>query len=392
MSNKSLLSSPFGDYSIALNSDNSYSDANPLKGFNAADEYLLNHLSEIDFSKYPKTLIVNDKFGALTLSLASKTEITCYGDSINSFNAIKNNAYLNNVDVSAVKFLPVNEKLYTKFDLVIIKMPNSFDLLEFQLQQIYSHVKTRNLIIAAEMVKYVTSPLLQKFESNIGKVTTSKAVKKARLIFSELNTELELPTKKLVKEFVVSDLNIKIQEEKLLPLNLVNYPGTFSSGKLDQGSRLLLENLRLTEKDKIIYDLGCGNGVLGIVAAKVQPKANLYFFDESYLAIESAKESWEKNQLANKVYYYTASQINETIPKADVILCNPPYHIGNTRSNEIALLMFEQAKNQLNPGGRLIVVSNHHLNYITQLKKHFSRVKEKEKNSKYHIIIATQES
>lgn len=43
-------------------------------------------------------------------------------------------------------------------------------------------------------------------------------------------------------------------------------PGVFSRGRVDRGSRLLLQAARLDGARRIL-DLGCGYGVLGIVAA-----------------------------------------------------------------------------------------------------------------------------
>ena len=53
-----------------------------------------------------------------------------------------------------------------------------------------------------------------------------------------------------------------------------------------------LEQMAVTEQQLRIVDLGCGNGVLGLIAAAMNPAAKLLFCDETYMAIASAEENF----------------------------------------------------------------------------------------------------
>lgn len=77
-------------------------------------------------------------------------------------------------------------------------------------------------------------------------------------------------------------------------LEMINHAGVYSREKLDLGSRLFLENLPVSDSYKTIVDLGCGNGVLGLMAAIKNPSAKIIFTDESYMAVESSIDNFMK--------------------------------------------------------------------------------------------------
>ncbi len=41
-----------------------------------------------------------------------------------------------------------------------------------------------------------------------------------------------------------------------------------------------------------VADLGCGNGVLALACALANPEAQFTLVDESYMAVQSARENW----------------------------------------------------------------------------------------------------
>ena len=63
----------------------------PLQAFDAADEYLLKHLSSCSLASNARTLILNDNFGALAASLASQMQVHSSGDSFLAHQALRNN-------------------------------------------------------------------------------------------------------------------------------------------------------------------------------------------------------------------------------------------------------------------------------------------------------------
>ena len=85
-----------------------------------------------------------------------------------------------------------------------------------------------------------------------------------------------------------------------------------------------------------IVDLGCGNGVLGLVAAIRNPAATLTFVDESFRAVASAKHNWQTlfGDSRSAVFEVGDSLTPVANGSADVILCNPPFHQSNAMGDD----------------------------------------------------------
>ena len=102
----------------------------------------------------------------------------------------------------------------------------------------------------------------------------------------------------------------------------------FSSQQLDDGTRLLLENLPTSKPVKIL-DMGCGYGGLGIPVAAAYPDAQLHMVDRDLLAVRFAAENANLNRLANTVTTggLGFDRLSPDL-KFDWILCNLPARIG----------------------------------------------------------------
>ncbi len=121
-------------------------------------------------------------------------------------------------------------------------------------------------------------------------------------------------------------------------------------------------------------DLGCGNGVVGLIFAKNNRSANIHFIDESFMAIESARENFEQAFKNRPAYFYVGDCLTDVVANSvDLILCNPPFHQQHVIGDFIAQTMFKQAKNVLKKNGELWVIGNRHLNYGISLAQIFGK-------------------
>jgi 16S rRNA (guanine1207-N2)-methyltransferase len=141
-----------------------------------------------------------------------------------------------------------------------------------------------------------------------------------------------------------------------------------------------------------IADLGCGNGLLGLVAKRLQPAAALYFFDESYQAVAAAEENYSRNNLSSQepaaLFSVDDGFSHYEGELFDLILCNPPFHQGHVIGDQIAWQMFTQSKRQLRPGGELWIVGNRHLNYHIKLKRIFGNCRQIAANPRFVVLSA----
>lgn len=367
-----------------------------LRAWDAADEYLLNHISEHKLvEKNTCALIVNDAFGALILGIkAQEAEASIHGvnDSFSARQGLLANAEINNLDLgsfqctNSLSIAPVES---AKTDLILIKIPKSLAHLELQLSQLKPFISDATVVVAVGMVKTIHSSTLKIFENVIGRTTTSLARKKARLIFSEPDLE------RIDEPHEANPLERKISADETAsghPISLMSYPGVFAHGKLDIGTRFLLENLNIPQSSEKILDLGCGSGVMGIAAALQNQTTKVTFVDDSYLAVESAKlsvkQSIPENRQEDMFFLTTHSMWGIEDESQDLILNNPPFHDAGAKTSNIALDMFKDSKRVLKKGGQLIVIANRNLGYHMHLKRIFGNCETVKGNKKFVILIS----
>ena len=100
-----------------------------------------------------------------------------------------------------------------------------------------------------------------------------------------------------------------------------------------------------------VIDLGCGNGALGLAVALADPTAHVTFLDESRLAIRSAEATIERSfdGRDDGTFRRPAFRLSDCLDglpgeSADLILCNPPFHLGRVQTDDVAWKMFTAAK------------------------------------------------
>jgi len=355
-----------------------------LRAWNAADEYILDHVTEnITLCESSNILIINDQFGALTCSLSECSPV-CWSDSFLSRTAIAENLKTNRLPEKNYFIERIENITQTDicFDLILIRIPKHNSLLEFQLKSLAKLINDETVILSAGMTKEIHNSTTTLFNRYIGETTTSLAKKKARLIFSKPS---------LVPK-TLHDLQSDIKTYELQNHKLTSYglPGVFSRDSLDIGSRVLLNYLPETKENQNLIDLGCGTGILGTIVAKDNSTLNLTFCDESFLAVESAKITYEKNIGRNAKFHVTDVLAGLENNQYDHILCNPPFHQQNVQTLSIANKMFRQSALKLKDTGELRVVANRHLKYSPMLNQYFKNVKMISNDSKFVVWLAKQ--
>ena len=351
-----------------------------LRAWDAADEYLLNTLSEdMKPSADARILIFNDSFGELAVAL-SPFQPQAVSDSYLSQQATRLNLAGNGLPEHSVKLINSLESLKGLFDLVLIKVPKTLALLEDQLIRLHPHLQPSTQIILAGMIKTLPPSIWKMLERLVGLTTTALARKKARLIFASPDAALVIPA---------SPYPVCYQLEGSDYL-ITNHANVFSRDSLDIGTRFFLQHLPFRQDACDIIDLGCGNGLLGLMAAERNPSATIHFVDESFMAVASAKENFYRafGQERNATFHVGDGLKDFESASADLILCNPPFHQHNTVGDQIAISLFKQSKKVLRKGGELLVIGNRHLNYHVNLDRLFGKHSIVASNAKFVILNA----
>lgn len=350
----------------------------PLQAFDAADEYLLNHLHELGLHAGSRVLLLNDSFGALAASLAPHCTVISGGDSHLGFLALQKNLARNQLPDAAVTFVPASQAPQGPFDWVLIRVPKTLALLEEQLIRLHGQLAPGARVIAAAMLKHLPRAAGDLLERYIGPVQASLAVKKARLLSAT-------PTD---KPAVVSPYPSRYTLEQP-PLQLLNHANLFCREGLDIGTRAFLPHLPKSLAARRVADLGCGNGVLGIAHALANPQDELTLVDESYMAVQSAAENWRAALGERPVTVRAGDGLAEQAAESlDLVLCNPPFHQQQVVGDFLAWRMFTQARAALVTGGELWIVGNRHLGYHGKLKRLFRGVEQVAATPKFVVLRA----
>ena len=126
--------------------------------------------------------------------------------------------------------------------------------------------------------------------------------------------------------------------------------GVFSKDGLDFGSRLLLENIPLTEIGESLLDVGCGYGVFGIVLNKILG-VKVTMCDVNRRALHLAEKNIKENKCSD-CSVIESNCYQNIDSKYSTIITNPPIRAGKKVVYEI----LEGAKDYLLLGGRLFFV------------------------------------
>lgn len=359
-----------------------------LQAWDAADEYLLNTLAES--LKLPnasatlttsdaRILILNDSFGALAVALSGFRPYAL-SDSYLSQQATRLNLAVNGLPEHSVSLLSSLDLLEGIFDWVLIKVPKTLALLEDELIRLHPHLAPSAQIIVAGMIKTLPSSVWKLLERLVGPTKTSLARKKARLIFASPAAGISIPPSPYPVCYRLENTGHLIS----------NHANVFSRDSLDLGTRFFLQHLPFRRDACDIIDLGCGNGLVGLIAAERSPAAIVHFVDESFMAVASAKANFHRvfGTLRKATFRVGDGLIEADSKSADLILCNPPFHQQNTVGDQIAVSLFKQSRRVLRKGGELWVIGNRHLDYHNYLDRLFGAHSIVAANSKFVIVKA----
>ena len=137
-------------------------------------------------------------------------------------------------------------------------------------------------------------------------------------------------------------------------------------------------------------DLGCGTGVLAASIAIARPDLEVIATDQSSAAVASATATMAANGLSDRVTVVRDDGLYlQPDDSADVILLNPPFHIGAAVHTGLAERLFEDAARVLKPGGQLWTVFNTHLGYRQALARTVGPTELVTHNAKFTVTVST---
>ena len=144
----------------------------------------------------------------------------------------------------------------------------------------------------------------------------------------------------------------------------------FSPAHADRGTLAMLSCARL-EPGMRVMDLGCGCGLVGILAAQVCGEANVILSDIDPVAVAVARRNAARNGVPGVEVVESDGFRNVDASGFDLILSNPPYQSDFS----VAKGFIEKGFNRLKPGGRLMMVTKRREWYRNKLVHIFGGVR-----------------
>jgi 16S rRNA (guanine1207-N2)-methyltransferase len=166
--------------------------------------------------------------------------------------------------------------------------------------------------------------------------------------------------------------------------------GVFSYGAVDRGTRLLLEALEVHPGDEVL-DVGCGYGVVGIVAGARAPEGRAVLVDVNERAVALSRENARHNRVRNVEVLVGDLYGPVQRRRFDVVATNPPIRAGRA----VLRALVEGAREHLRPGGRFYLVARTAQGARTlgrMVAEVFGNVQEVARGGGYRVYRAVREA
>ncbi len=337
-------------------------EAPGLVAVDAADRLLLDLAGPALAAAAPGTLVVlDDHHGALTLGAAlayGATAIRVHQDLLTGERALANNAARAGL-TDRYRSGELDAGLLRDAAVVVLRMPRGLAQLDELADAIARWAGSDVIVFAGGRDKHLTPAMNDVLARYFADVRPSRGRQKSRVIVASGPKPVAAPP------FPVT------AEPAELGLSVVAHGAAFAGPRLDIGTRFLLEHLsRMRPDAAVAVDLGCGTGILAAALARARPALRVLATDQSAAAVASARATMRVNGLAGRVAVLRDDAMGR-IPDAgaDLIVCNPPFHVGAAVHTGSAMTMFRAAGRVLAPGGELWTVYNGHLGHRGMLER-----------------------
>ena len=380
-------------------------EADNLQAYDATDLLLVDRALA---SGVPgrEVAVIGDEYGAITLALthAGLDGVRVHQDLATGRRALARNA--GELGIEAFSTHELDATLLDGARLVLLQLPKALAELEEIADAVARWAAPDVVLVAGGRVKHMTITQNEVLGRSFAQVQAERAERKSRLVVA--SDPRPVPPE--------PPFPVTAQHDGLV---LVAHGGAFAGARLDIGTRVLLDMLGLdgsqlstdvsasprnaaesatpadpccvvndTESSPAltVVDLGCGTGALAASYALAHPEARVIATDRSAAAAASARATMAANGVADRVTVMhddAASELADA--SADLVLLNPPFHLGSSVHTGAATRLFEAAARILRPGGELVTVFNSSLAYRGELTRLIGPAEQLGRTSKFTV-------
>lgn len=357
-------------------------EAQNLYAVDASDRLILDEAAQALATTAGGVVVIGDHHGALTLGAITRhglTDVRTHQDRLLGERALQANAKRWGMGgFTQHGFTP---ELVDGARVVLLQLPRSLDALDDIAGLIAEHADPRVVVVAGGRIRHMTTAMNDVLGRYFASVQAHLARQKSRVLVAT-RPRTERPANRWPESRGHPDLGITV----------CAHGGAFAGTGIDIGTRALLRHLDAIPADiTSAVDLGCGTGVLAVLLARANAGLTVTATDESAAAVASAKATVAANGLEGRVVVVRADGA-ETVPdaSADVVLLNPPFHVGAAVHDGVARTLFAEAARVLKPGGELWAVWNSHLRYRPTLERVVGPTRQISRDPKFTVTVSTR--
>ncbi|MFD0045798.1 class I SAM-dependent methyltransferase [Pseudarthrobacter scleromae] len=374
-------------------------EAPNLQAWDATDRLLLEAAADL-VPGGSTVAVIGDRYGALTLgalATLSPASVRVHQDLVTGERALQLNAAAcrnaahvpeatartsggGAADQPGFTQLPLGPELLAGAQAVLLQLPKTLAELDEVAAAVARYAAPDVTLLAGGRVKHMSLGMNSVLERHFRSVRPQLARQKSRVILAGGPQGSGEQERYPVVEHL-ADLDLKVAA----------HGAVFAGTKLDIGTRFLLTFLPSMTAARHAVDLGCGTGILAAMYARQHPGSQVTATDQSAAAVASAQATAQANSLAERITVLQDDALS-TMPdrSVDLVLLNPPFHVGAGVHAGAGLKMIEAAGRVLAPKGELWTVFNRHLPYLPALERHVGPTVVKGRNPKFTVTLSTR--
>jgi 16S rRNA (guanine1207-N2)-methyltransferase len=325
-------------------------EAPDLVAVDATDRLLLDEAAPLLAGCGPgEVAVIDDSYGALTLgavALHGARDVTVHQDLLVAERALAGNADRAGL-AGCYRQLPLTTELTHGVRVVLVKAPKALDALREIAEVVAAGAAPDVTLLVGGRVKHMTHAMNDVLHESFTDVSATLARQKSRVLVARRPRPVTLSFP-------------RCREHSDLGLTVCAHGAAFAGSKVDAGTRALLAALdRMAPEARSALDLGCGTGALAVALARARPGLAVLATDQSAAAVASAAATVAANGVTDRVEV-RRDDAAATVPdgSVDLVVCNPPFHLGAAVVTAAADRLFAAAARVLRPGGELWCVFN----------------------------------
>lgn len=356
-------------------------EAPELVAVDATDRLLLDEAADLVGECGPgEVAVVDDSYGALALGVQARsgaTDVRVAQDLLVGELALARNAA--RVELPAPRSLPLGPDLVAGARVVLVKAPKGLDGLREIAEVVAASAAPDVTVLVGARVKHMTRTMNDVLGASFTDVSATLARQKSRLLVARGPR----PGPSSFPQRV---------EHPDLGLTVCAHGAAFAGARVDVGTRALLACLdRMAPDAATALDLGCGTGILAAALARARPALAVLAVDQSTAAVASARATAAANGLERRIGVVrddAASSLRDG--SVDLVVCNPPFHVGAAVVTTAADRLFVAAARVLRNGGELWTVYNSALRYKPVLARLVGPTRLVEQGPKFTVTVSTR--